>query len=134
MTKHNIGEVLRQKRRELNYSVDDVCLKLHDYGITISAKTLYNYETSYRQPDADTLMALCEIYKIDDIMKTFGYDNKNSPETDESAPGESIETKLFKLFAKANRINDTGDISDADKEFVSSLISLARAYLKQRRN
>lgn len=39
----------------------------------LSPKTLYSYESGHRQPDADTLMALCEIYGIVDILATFGY-------------------------------------------------------------
>lgn len=35
-------------------------------------------ESGQSQPDADTLLLLCEIYNIDDILGTFGY-SENTP-------------------------------------------------------
>ena len=43
---------------------------------TVATKTIYGWESGQAQPDADTLLVLCEIYNIDDILGTFGYSNK----------------------------------------------------------
>lgn len=73
VARNMIAETLKAKRHEAGLSVHQVADQLGKYGITLSIKTLYNYETGFRQPDADTLMALCEIYGITNILSTFGY-------------------------------------------------------------
>lgn len=42
----------------------------HSWGIRLF---IYGWENGQSQPDADTLLLLCEIYQIDDILGTFGY-------------------------------------------------------------
>ena len=39
----------------------------------MAEKTIYGWENGQSQPDADTLMFLCELYNIDDVLHTFGY-------------------------------------------------------------
>ena len=56
-------------------------LLLTSFGIDISTKTIYGYESGLRQPDIHTLLAFCLIYKIEDILSHFGLKNeKTSPE------------------------------------------------------
>lgn len=73
MPRSKIAEVLKNRRKILKLSAAEVTSRLLAYGIDISPKSLYSYESGHRQPDADTLMALCEIYNITDILATFGY-------------------------------------------------------------
>lgn len=73
MSRTGIAGTLKMKRKELGLSIDTVCKQLEKYDISLSKNSMYNYESGYRQPDADTLMALCEIYNIEDILATFGY-------------------------------------------------------------
>lgn len=48
---HNdIATVLKTKRKELGLSVKTVLERLNTYGIDISDKTLYGWESGYRQP------------------------------------------------------------------------------------
>lgn len=76
MSRSTIAEVLKQKRRELGLSAIEVTDRLEAAAIALSPKTLYSYESGHRQPDADTLMALCEIYGIRDVLAAFGYEKK----------------------------------------------------------
>lgn len=73
MSRSTIAEVLKERRKLLNMSAAEVVARLSLENITISPKSLYSYESGHRQPDADTLMALCGIYGITDILSTFGY-------------------------------------------------------------
>lgn len=73
MTRSTIAEVLKRHRKALNLSASEVAARLSTYGIDISPKSLYSYESGHRQPDADTLMALCEIYGITNVLVAFGY-------------------------------------------------------------
>ena len=74
MSRESVASVLKKKRKESGLDVESVVSILHEqYEIKISVKTLYSYESGHRQPDADTLLALCEIYEIEDILSAFGY-------------------------------------------------------------
>ncbi len=77
MSRSSIAETLKSKRKDAGLTVDAVCKRLEEYDIRLSKNSMYNYESGYRQPDADTLMALCEIYEIVDILDTFGYKSKD---------------------------------------------------------
>lgn len=135
MSRENIAEALKDKRKSLGLSVDTVSVELQKYGIDVSPKSLYSYESGHRQPDADTLMALCEIYKIDDIMKTFGY-TKKSPEsvhpTDPEEIKEDITNKLTLLLNQLGLIGSDGEVSQEDEEFLMHIMSITKAYFKNR--
>lgn len=63
----NVSAILKEKRKELGLSVKTVLDKLRSHGVEISSKTLYGWESGHRQPDADTFLALCQIYGIDTL-------------------------------------------------------------------
>ena len=46
---------------------------LEEKSLKVAEKTVYGWESSATQPDADTLLLLCDIYNIDNILGTFGY-------------------------------------------------------------
>lgn len=75
MKNPNISKVLKTYRKLNHYSVNDVVLRLGENNLPVAAKTVYGWESGQTQPDADTLLVLCKIYKIDNILETFGYDN-----------------------------------------------------------
>lgn len=58
--------------------------KLALRGFSNFDKTIYGYESGHRQPDADTLMAMCVIYGIDDVFSAFGYKDTDEEDIDES--------------------------------------------------
>lgn len=58
------GAFLKERRKQLGFSVKYVIQQLQGMGINISDKTLYGWENGHRQPDADTFLRLCKIYDI----------------------------------------------------------------------
>ena len=68
----NIGLKLKEIRESLNMTRKEVSEKLKTYGIDMSDKTLYGYEVGRTSANADTFLALCDIYQIQDILDTFG--------------------------------------------------------------
>lgn len=71
----SIGEALKAKRKAKNLKVKDVLDALSAYGVEIKDKTLYGWEAGYRQPDADELLILCQIYGIESISELRHNDN-----------------------------------------------------------
>lgn len=69
-----IPKVLKEYRKRNHYSVKDVSIRLMEHDIDVAPKTIYGWESGQAQPTADTLLLLCEIYKIPDILNSFGYD------------------------------------------------------------
>lgn len=79
MKNQNIATILKYYRKLNKLSVNNVSKSLSDDDIFVAEKTIYGWESGHTQPDADTLLKLCDIYKIPDILKTFGYE-KNEPQ------------------------------------------------------
>ena len=67
-----IPKVLKEYRKRNHYSVKDVSNRLMEHDIDVAPKTIYGWESGQAQPTADTLLLLCEIYKIPDILNSFG--------------------------------------------------------------
>ena len=65
----SLSDVLKAKRKEKNLKVKDVIQALQAYGVEIKEKTLYGWESGHRQPDADELLILCNIYGIESISE-----------------------------------------------------------------
>lgn len=72
MPKTIIANFLKQLRKTSGLSVDEVIEGLQKYNISISAKTLYGYESGTSMLNADVFVALCRIYKCDNPMDLFG--------------------------------------------------------------
>ena len=68
MKNPNIAKVLKEYRKQNHYSVEDVVFKLEEQNLPFATKTIYGWESGQTQPDADTLLVLCKIYKIDNIL------------------------------------------------------------------
>mgnify|MGYP000389766734 FL=1 len=73
MKNPNIAKVLKEYRKQNHYSVEDVVFKLEEQNLPFATKTIYGWESGQTQPDADTLMYLCKLYEIKDVLGTFGY-------------------------------------------------------------
>lgn len=85
MLKEDIGKLLRLRRNELNLSSEEVVNELEVNGFKITPKTLYNWENGIRQPNADSFLILCKIYKIKNSLQYFGFStNVKNNEFDES--------------------------------------------------
>lgn len=73
MKNEKIAQVLKEYRKSNNLSVKDVAKLLEDHSLNVAVKTIYGWESGQTQPDADTLLILCEIYNIKNILTAFGY-------------------------------------------------------------
>ena len=67
-----IAERLKFYRKKNNLTIPQVSELLSETQ-PVAAKTIYGWESGHTQPDADTLMRLCCIYRIDNILEIFGY-------------------------------------------------------------
>lgn len=116
MSKEQIALKLKKYREQCGLSVKDVQQKMALMGFSISDKTIYGYESGHRQPDADTLMAMCVIYGIDDVFSAFGYKDTEEEDIDENCEGndevwrlrDELRTRpemqvLFSLSKKATK-------------------------------
>lgn len=80
MKNENIGRMLRYYRKANEYSVKYVVETLaQKYDVKISIKTLYSWENSQNIPSADHMLMLCQIYQIQDIMRSAGFED-STPE------------------------------------------------------
>lgn len=73
MKNSNISKILKEYRKRSQLSVRQVAGLLREKSVNVAEKTIYGWENGQSQPDADTLLILCDIYKIDNILGTFGY-------------------------------------------------------------
>lgn len=74
MKNEKIAEVLKYYRKKNNLSVKEVAVNLKEQcSLNIAEKTIYGWESGQSQPSADTLLWLCDLYNIEDILNVFGY-------------------------------------------------------------
>lgn len=69
-----IGDTLRESRISAGISVEQISDILTQKGYKASIKTIYSWENGNSSPGPDALLEMCDIYKIGDILSTFGYD------------------------------------------------------------
>lgn len=119
MTKEQIAQILKASRNNAGLSPGEVVEKLKNFDITISEKTLYGYENGHSSPQISTLFRLCEIYGIEDVSGTFGFEPKRSSYISTSPTDEDLKFALF---------NGDGDITDEMYEEVKAFAE----FVKQR--
>lgn len=73
MKKLQIAKTLKYYRKINELSVPRVSEMLKEYDITAAPKTIYGWECGQTQPSANTLLVLCSIYQIEDVLCAFGY-------------------------------------------------------------
>lgn len=72
MKNNKIGEMLKHYRKLNAYSINDVVLELQErYGVNVAEKTVYGWESNQAHPTSDVFVALCDIYKINNINDVF---------------------------------------------------------------
>ncbi len=109
-----IAELLKTKRKAARLSVAEVAAHLQSYNIHLSPKTLYGYESGHSAPDLYTLLALCEIYGVTDIMAEFGLKG-NAPQKNAgllvtAEADQTIVRKLLALKTQRNKYRVEGSI------------------------
>ena len=98
VTKEQLGHILKELRIQAEYSTSEVVKRLKAYGIDISEKTLYSYEIGNSSPKISVFFRLCEIYGVDNVSATFGFDTKKEPATNEGDGLSGAESAMLKLF------------------------------------
>lgn len=72
MKNDQIGNMLKRYRKINALSVSDVVVELYDkYGVEVAEKTIYGWESNQAHPTSDVFVALCDIYKINNINDVF---------------------------------------------------------------
>lgn len=72
MKNNQIGIMLKKYRKLNALSVNDVVVELHDkYGVNVAEKTVYGWESNQAHPTSDVFVALCDMYKINNISDVF---------------------------------------------------------------
>lgn len=103
MSREQIAEVLKRYRLSRGLSVQQVCEWLAEKGHDVKQKTLYSYESGHRQPDADVLMRLCELYGIDNILGAFGYEpSLLAPNKEASSEVTGMQKRLLDICSSLN--------------------------------
>lgn len=99
-----IGNIIKEKRKKNNYSLDDVKVILKkDYDINLDASNISRYENgTVKNMNPKFLMALCKINDIDyiDIFKQIGYIDMNLKEKQITNSKESQNEKLSIVLKK----------------------------------
>lgn len=98
MKNPNIATMLKYYRKLNNLSVNEVSDILKEHHNAAAPKTIYGWESGHTQPDADTLMFLCELYHIENILETFGY---QTPTGDGNLTLTRKEKKLILQYRKS---------------------------------
>ena len=127
-----LASTLREKRKSSGLSVAEVLEKLNTAGISISDKTLYNWETGSRKPNADEFFQLCLIYGVKSFSE-FKEETKKSPApegTEDKKPVVSLEQSTRFLVAMG-LIREGEQLSDRDVEFLEHLVGLLRAWFAE---
>lgn len=70
MSREFIAQKLKELRQRSGLTADEVGKRIGKSGKTVNA-----WENNRGQPDAEILIALCDIYEVDDILKEFRDDN-----------------------------------------------------------
>jgi len=72
MKNNQIGIMLKKYRKLNSLSINDVVVELEEkYGVTVAEKTVYGWESNQAHPTSDVFVALCDIYKINNISDVF---------------------------------------------------------------
>lgn len=72
MKNNKIGEMLKKYRKMNALSVGDVVVELQNrYGVNVAEKTVYGWESNQAHPTSDVFIALCDIYRINNIPDVF---------------------------------------------------------------
>ena len=95
MKNDQIGAMLKKYRKMNAFSVNDVVIELETrYGVKVAEKTVYGWESNQAHPTSDVFVALCDIYKINNISDIF---NSREPK---GFPISAEERQLIENYRK----------------------------------
>ncbi len=78
MSRQYIAQTLKRLRTARGLTASEVGALVGKSGKTVSA-----WENNHGQPDAETLIMLCDIYQVDDILAEFREEKKSQIVLDE---------------------------------------------------
>lgn len=123
-----VAGILKAKRKQLKLSVKYVIEQLHQYDLDISDKTLYSWESGHRQPDADSFLALCDIYGITSFKEI-----EKSPAPAEADTGEKVDPMVvYQALISMGFVKEGEDLSNADLAFFMGIGEIIRAWFASR--
>lgn len=94
MKNNQIGIMLKKYRKINALSVNDVVVELQEkYGVEVAEKTVYGWESNQAHPTSDVFVALCDIYKINNISDVF-----SNPKESKGFPITSEERQLIEQY------------------------------------
>lgn len=128
-----LSNKLREKRKKSGLKVPEVVAALKERGIDISDKTLYNWETGFRTPDADEFICLCEIYDVHSFSEFDEIKKSPEPEGSEDRISMDQSNRLFDALIAAGLIDESGEFTEADRAFFRSIVSLIDAWTMSKR-
>lgn len=95
-----MNDFLKNMRLKLSLSIKQVVSELMKVGIDVSDKTIYGWESGHRKPDADTFIALCQIYGVERFPSIEANKNAISPEATEIARKYDVAPDHIKAIVK----------------------------------
>ena len=128
----SFGKKLREIRVDSGKTVPEISNHLTSLGFKAAIQTIYGWERGHSQPTADTVMAMCEFYGVQDVLAAFGY--KNGPSADESTLGEepiSLE-ESNQLLVALGFIKEGQQLSDDDLAFLRNILGLLDTWFSKR--
>ena len=99
-TMKNIGEVIALHRKNKKISQIELSEELEKYDIHIKNAAISAWEKRNSIPSADTLLALCEIFGINDIYTEFIGENPNDPFKDLNEEGVQKALDYIEMLKK----------------------------------
>ena len=116
MKNNLIGKMLKKYRKINAFSVTDVVLELSNkYGVTIAEKTIYGWESNQAHPTSDMLIALCDIYKIDNISDMISSSSSTSKNFRITAEERLLIEQYRKNHEMQNAIRKILDMKSLEK-------------------
>ena len=129
-----LASTLREKRKASGLSVTEVLGKLNEVGVSISDKTLYNWEKGIRSPNADEFYQLCLIYGVKSFSEFMEETEKvPAPEEAEADGYEAILAGLTNMLQRMGWIREDGDITLEDKRFLLAVAAMLNTYFEEHR-
>lgn len=120
MSKEYVASVLKRLRIKSGLTADEV-----GEMVGKSGKTVSGWENARSQPDAEILLQLCDIYKVDNILQEFN-EIKNTVQTIDITLSEH-ERKIILAYRNQPAMQKAVDrvlaISEEAVEYIPSLVA-----------
>ena len=124
---------LREARKNSGLKVPEVLAQLKEKGVSISDKTLYNWETGARTPDADEFIKLCRVYKLKSFKEFESAEIEETPvpEGTEAISRELSDRLYGALVASGLIVED--DLVAEDIRFLGCVVDLILDWFNRKK-